>query len=66
VLVAGAAVLALSALLLGLKTDTALVVTAQLLIGGSAPFLGPTLAAITLGLVGVRDLGNKTVDAHVF
>ncbi len=54
VLVTGTAVLALGALLLAWKTNTALVVAAQVLIGGAAPFLGPTLAAITLGIVGSK------------
>ncbi len=30
------------------------VYAAQFLIGGSAPFLGPTVAAITLGIVGAK------------
>lgn len=54
VLVAGAVVLALGALILAWKTDAALVATAQVLIGGDAPFLGPTVAAITLGIVGSK------------
>src|SRR5271167_2001650 len=32
---------------------------AQFLIGGSAPFLGPTVAAITLGIVGTRAFGKQ-------
>lgn len=59
VLVAGTAVLALGALILAWKTDTALVATAQVLIGGAAPFLGPTLAAITLGIVGRKGFDRQ-------
>jgi MFS family permease len=47
VLVAGAVLL-----LLPLRAPT--VYGAQLLIGGSAPFLGPSVAAITLGIVGAQ------------
>lgn len=47
-------VLVTGALLLLLPLRTATVYVAQLLIGGSAPFLGPSVAAITLGIVGAR------------
>lgn len=47
-------VLAAGALLLSLSTASWPVFTAQFLIGGTGPFLGPTLAAITMGLVGVK------------
>lgn len=49
-----AGVLAVGALLLAWSSRTATVLWAQALIGGAGPFLGPTLAAITLGLVGAR------------
>lgn len=51
-LAAGTAVLALGALLLARSTAPAAVYLAQTLIGAAAPFLAPTLAAITMGLVG--------------
>ena len=54
VLVIGCLVLAAGAILLSISTAPWPVYTAQLLIGGTAPFLVPTLAAITMGLVGVR------------
>jgi predicted MFS family arabinose efflux permease len=50
----GVTALAVGALVLALNTTVLSVVFAQILIGGSAPFLAPTLAAITLGLVGPR------------
>jgi MFS family permease len=59
VLAAGTVVLALGALILAWKTDTMWVATAQVLIGGTAPFLGPTLAAITLGIVGVKGFDRQ-------
>jgi len=52
--VAACVVLAAGALLLSLSTSSWSVFTAQFLIGGTGPFLGPTLAAITMGLVGVN------------
>ena len=54
ILVLGSLVLAVGAVLLWLSSAPLAVYTAQLLIGASAPFLAPTLAAITMGLVGVR------------
>ncbi len=54
VLVAGSLVLATGALLLGSSDTHAAVYTAQGLIGLAAPFLGPTIAAITMGIVGVK------------
>jgi MFS family permease len=48
------AFLVVGALLLVGHLSLLSVYSAQLLIGGSAPFLGPTIAAITLGLVGAR------------
>src|ERR1700729_4050137 len=54
-LLAGAlVVLVVGAVLLAGGTDTLRVAAAQFLIGGAGPFLGPTVAAITLGLVGSR------------
>ena len=36
------------------------VYSAQLLIGGAAPFLGPTVAAMTLGIVGARAFDSSS------
>lgn len=52
VIVLGALVLAVGALLLSFTTAPWAVYSAQFLIGGAGPFLAPTLAAITMGLVG--------------
>lgn len=55
VLVAAAlGVLVAGALLLLRPPSVASVYLSQFLIGGAAPFLGPTVAAITLGIVGAR------------
>ncbi len=54
ILVVACVVLAVGALLLSATTRPWAVYTAQFLIGGTGPFLGPTLAAITMGLVGVK------------
>jgi len=54
ILVVGALVLAVGALLLSFTTEPWAVYNSQVLIGGAGPFLAPTLAAITMGLVGVR------------
>ena len=54
ILVLGALVLAIGATLLWLSAAPSAVYTAEFLIGGSGPFLAPTLAAVTMGLVGVR------------
>ena len=54
ILVAGTVVLAAGALLLAASQRPSAVYTSQMLIGGSGAFLGPTLAAITMGIVGVR------------
>ena len=54
VLSAGTLVLAAGAILLSMTAKPWVVYTAQVLIGGAGPFLGPTLAAITMGLVGVK------------
>jgi predicted MFS family arabinose efflux permease len=52
IVAAAAVVLAAGAILLSLRHDAPAVYGAQILIGGAAPFLAPTLAALTLGLVG--------------
>lgn len=52
-LTANLGVLVAGAVLLMLKLHPWNVYSAQVLIGGAAPFLGPTIAAITLGVVGV-------------
>ncbi len=54
ILAIGVAVLACGAVLLSTSTAPWAVYLAQTLIGGAAPFLAPTLAAITMGLVGQR------------
>jgi MFS family permease len=54
ILVGGSVVLAAGALLLAFSGKAAVVYTAQGLIGFAGPFLGPTIAAITMGLVGPR------------
>lgn len=54
VLVVGVLVLAGGALLLAYRTQPWAVYLSQVLIGGAGPFLAPTLAAITMGLVGPR------------
>lgn len=59
ILVAGSLVLALGALLLAISGKSGVVYTAQALIGMAGPFLGPTVAAITMGLV-----GNKLFDCQ--
>jgi MFS family permease len=53
ILILASAVLALGAILLSITAGPWAVYTSQVLIGGAAPFLGPTLAAITMGIVGV-------------
>ncbi|MGA8672099.1 MAG: MFS transporter [Terracidiphilus sp.] len=52
IIVLGALVLGMGAVLLALNTAPWAVYSAQVLIGGAGPFLAPTLGAITLGLVG--------------
>ncbi len=54
VIVAGVGVLACGAILLSITAAPWAVYLSQLLIGSAGPFLAPTLAAITLGLVGER------------
>src|SRR6202522_4261374 len=53
ILLLASAVLALGAVLLSTTAAPWAVYTSQVLIGGAGPFLGPTLAAITMGIVGV-------------
>jgi MFS family permease len=53
-LILGVLVLAAGAVLLWVSTAPVAVYSAQVLIGGAGPFLAPTLAAITMGLVGER------------
>ncbi len=53
ILVVASAVLALGALLLSITAAPWAVYASQGLIGGAGPFLGPTLAAVTMGIVGV-------------
>ena len=53
-LIVGALVLATGAVLLSMTAAPWSVYTSQALIGAAGPFLAPTLAAITMGLVGVR------------
>jgi MFS family permease len=53
ILVVASAGLALGAVLLSITAAPWAVYTSQVLIGGAGPFLGPTLAAVTMGVVGV-------------
>ncbi len=53
ILVLASAVLAVAAVLLSTTVAPWAVYTSQVLIGGAVPFLGPTLAAVTMGIVGV-------------
>ena len=53
ILVLACAVLALGAILLSITAAPWAVYMSQVLIGGAGPFLGPTLAAVTMGIVGV-------------
>src|ERR1700685_3395085 len=53
ILVLASAILALGAILLSITAAPWAVYTSQVLIGGAGPFLGPTLAAVTMGIVGV-------------
>ena len=53
-LAANIGLLCCGALLLIRRTSAAYIYTAQGLIGGAAPFLTPTVTAITLGLVGAK------------
>src|SRR5580692_5910815 len=53
ILVLASAVLAIGAVLLSITASPWAVYLSQVLIGGAGPFLGPTLAAVTMGVVGV-------------
>jgi MFS family permease len=53
ILVLASAVLAVGAVLLSITAAPWTVYMSQILFGGSGPFLGPTLAAVTMGIVGV-------------
>jgi MFS family permease len=53
ILVLASAILAIGAVLLSITAAPWAVYTSQVLIGGAGPFLGPTLASITMGIVGV-------------
>src|ERR1700689_723603 len=53
ILVTASAVLAAAAVLLSLTAAPWAVYSSQVLIGGAGPFLAPTLAAVTMGVVGV-------------
>jgi MFS family permease len=53
ILALASAVLAIGAVLLSFTAEPWAVYTSQVLIGAAGPFLGPTLAAITMGIVGV-------------
>jgi MFS family permease len=53
ILMLASAVLAAGAVLLSITAAPWAVYTSQVLIGGAGPFLMPTLAAITMGIVGV-------------
>jgi MFS family permease len=53
ILVLASAVLAIGAVLLSITAAPWAVYTSQVLIGGAGPFLGPTLAAVTMGIAGV-------------
>ena len=53
ILAVASAVLAVGAILLSITAAPWAVYTSQFLIGGAGPFLGPTLAAVTMGMVGV-------------
>jgi MFS family permease len=54
ILIAGSLLLAVGSLLLATSGKASFVYTAQGLIGFAGPFLGPTLAAITMGVVGPK------------
>jgi MFS family permease len=53
ILILASAVLAIGAVLLSITAAPWAVYTSQVLIGAAGPFLGPTLAAVTMGIVGV-------------
>ena len=53
ILALASAVLAIGAVLLSITAAPWAVYTSQVLIGAAGPFLGPTLAAVTMGIVGL-------------
>jgi MFS family permease len=53
ILILASAVLAVGAVLLSITAAPWAVYASQVLIGGAGPFLGPTLAAVTMGIVGI-------------
>ncbi len=55
----GVGALVAGACMLLARTSTAWVCAAEALIGGAGPFLGPTVAAITLGMVGARGFARQ-------
>lgn len=59
VIAVGLGALVLGACMLLASTRTPWVCAAQVLIGGAGPFLTPTVAAITLGMVGAQAFGRQ-------
>ena len=59
ILVLASAVLAVGAVLLSITAAPWAVYTSQILIGGAGPFLGPTLAAVTMGIVGLTSFDRQ-------
>ncbi|HTB97963.1 MAG TPA: MFS transporter [Terracidiphilus sp.] len=59
ILVVASVVLAAGAVLLSLTTVPWAVYSSQILIGGAGPFLAPTLAAVTMGMVGVQSFDRQ-------
>lgn len=65
-LVSACAVLACGAVLLSFTAAPWSVYTSQLLIGGAGPFLAPTLAAVTMGLVGRKLFDRQSGENQSF
>ena len=59
ILVLASAVLAAGAVLLSVTAAPWAVYTSEILIGGAGPFLGPTLAAVTMGIVGAAGFDRQ-------
>jgi MFS family permease len=59
ILIIASAVLAVGAVLLSITAAPWAVYTSQVLIGGAGPFLGPTLAAMTMGIVGLTSFDRQ-------
>jgi MFS family permease len=59
VIAMGLTALVAGAVILFASTRTLWVSMAQVLLGGAGPFLAPTIAAITLGMVGARGFGRQ-------